>query len=545
MSRRPGRALACIAFAFSIVCSAVAQVDEPPAGGFAALEAAGARIGRITVRAEDIFDTSDPREDYALYRLANRLHLQTQPEVIRRQLLFASGEPVSVRRIEETERLLRANRYLYDVKFRPLRVQDGVVDIEVVTRDTWSLDIGASASRAGGSNSGGLHIAEYNLLGTGTAVSLGRSRNVDRSSTVFSFSHPRAFGSWTGVGFSHAVNSDGRRDEVSLVKPFQSLDARWSAGLLASRDDRLESVYRGGVVSSRYRHRQNQAEVFAGLSDGLVGGWVHRWSAGLSLTDDAYAIEPGEVAPPRLPGDQRLRAPFVRWELLEDRYDRELNRNLIGRPEFFALGLAATVQLGYATTGLGSTSNGWTYAATVSRGFEPRDDDTLVAVARSAGQLVDGQLRHHRLGLQAQYYHPQGPRWLLYGALAFDQQVRPDPHELLQLGGDDGLRGFPLRYQSGTHRALMTVEERFYTDVYPWRLFRLGGALFADVGKAWGGDASHAGEAGWLANVGGGLRIVNTRAAFSNVLHIDLALPLNSAPDLKKLQLLVKTKTSF
>lgn len=42
-----------------------------------------------------------------------------------------------------------------------------------------------------------------------------------------------------------------------------------------------------------------------------------------------------------------------------------------------------------------------------------------------------------------------------------------------------------------------------------------------------------------------GLRIVNARSAFGEVLHIDLAVPLRATPDMKHLQLLVKSKTSF
>ena len=66
---------------------------------FAELEAAGARIGQIHVVTEDIFDLTDPRENNFLYRLANKIHINTRPEVIRRQLLFESGQPVSVRLI--------------------------------------------------------------------------------------------------------------------------------------------------------------------------------------------------------------------------------------------------------------------------------------------------------------------------------------------------------------------------------------------------------------------------------------------------------------
>ena len=89
-------------------------VAGPIADAFGRYEAAGAVIGEVRIQAGEIFDLTDARENLALFRLANRLHIQTQPNVIRRALLFRSGEPVSVRRIEETERLLRSERYLYD-----------------------------------------------------------------------------------------------------------------------------------------------------------------------------------------------------------------------------------------------------------------------------------------------------------------------------------------------------------------------------------------------------------------------------------------------
>ena len=525
--------------------NARADTDEPPALNFAALEAAGVRIGEIRIRTEDIFDTADAREDHWLFRLANRLHVQTRPEVIERALLFRRGDPVSVRQIEETERVLRSNRYLYDVKFRPLAVHDGVVDIEVVTRDTWSLSVGGDASRAGGTNSGGIHIAEYNLLGTGTTVLLGRSTNVDRSSTAIGLSNNRAFGTWTQLSYSHAINSDGRRDAAAVVRPFYALDTRWAAGASGLKDNRIDSVYEGGVIVSQYRHRQRQGEVFAGWSPGLRDGWVQRWSLGVQVQDDAFEREPGLQAPALLPPDRKLRAPFVRWELIEDRFDRELNRNLIGRPEFFSLGWSSSIQIGNTASSLGSTQDAVLYAASVGRGFEPAPGQILTTAASISGQFFDGEERRQRLVVQAQYYRPQGRRWLFYAAGSMAWLNRPDPDDALVLGGEDGLRGYPLRYQTGTRRALVTLEERFYTDLYVWQLFRVGGAGFVDVGRAWGGVMTNRSDPGLLANAGAGLRIVNSRSAFSNVLHIDLAMPLNSAPGVKRVQLLVKTRASF
>ncbi len=511
----------------------------------AELEDAGAVIGEIRVVTHDIFDTDDPAEDKLPFRVANALHIRTRTSVVRDALLFKSGDRVSVRAFDETERALRSTRYLYDVKFTVLAVRDNIADIEVSTRDTWTLDPGGSFGRAGGANSTRVGIKEYNLLGTGTIVSLGRSRNVDRSGTQFTFSNGSVFGSRTAVNLSHAVNSDGRSNAVSVVRPFYALDSTWAAGALAARDDRIDSVYAAGVLSSQYRHDSRRAEAFGGWSAGLVDGWVRRWTAGVELRQDRYASEPGLAAPLSLPTDEKLVAPFVGYELIEDRFDREVNRNQIGRPEFFALGLKASVRLGWASTGLGSTRDALLYAASVSRGFEPAPGQILLGSADIVGRYAESQVQRQRLGLQARWFVPHHGRWVFYASAAGDLLTRPAPTESLLLGGEEGLRGYPLRYQSGTRRALFTLEERYFTDLFVWRLFRLGGAAFVDVGRAWGGTDTNALNPGWLSDVGFGLRIANSRAAFGNVLHIDLAFPLNATPDIKRTQLLVKTKFSF
>jgi hypothetical protein len=535
------------ALAVALSCNGALRAEEPPGPipSFAELEAAGARVGTIRVLTRDIFDTDDPKEDHLIFRWANALHIQTRTEVIEHALLFKTGDPVSVRTLEETERLLRSSRYLYDVQFRPTAYHDGVVDIEVTTRDSWTLDVGVSLGRAGGANSGSIQIKEYNLLGTGTSMSLGRSSDVDRTSNVFQIGNNRAFGTWTSLGYSHASNSDGSRDAASIVRPFYELDARWAAGISGVRDDRIDSIYNAGDVVSRYRHQQSQGEVFGGWSAGLANGWVQRYSAGMSYLDDVYAPEPGQVAPSPFPSDEKLVGPFVRYELIEERYEREQNRNVMGRPEFFALGLASTVQLGWASSKLGSTQDTLLYSASVSRGFEPLPEHTLTARGAISGRYFGGRVYRQNLGAQAQYYVPQSGRWLFYASAAGDTLTNPSPADVLYLGGDNGLRGYPLRYQAGTRRALFTVEERYFTDVYLWRLFRFGGVAFFDVGRAWGGDNTNALNPGWISDVGVGLRIVSVRSALSNVLHVDVAVPLNATPDIKSVQLLVKAKTSF
>ena len=525
--------------------AARAQTAAEAIPSLAALEAEGATIGTIRIVNRDIFDTSDPREDKLLFRWANALHIRTRVSVIEGALLFKSGDPLSVRLIDETERLLRSTRYLYDVRLRPVAYRDGVADIEVETRDSWTLDPSFSVGRAGGVNSGRVSLTEHNLLGSGISLSFGRSTNVDRSSNEFRISNERAFGGWTALGYSRAHNSDGRREAASITQPFHALDARWSAGISLVKDDRIDSRYVAGVVASQYRHRQKQGELFGGLSHGRVNGWVQRASLGISVQDDAYAIEPGLIAPAQLPSDEKWVAPFLRYQVIEDRFEKLQNRNQIERPEFFALGLAMTLQLGRAFSALGSTSNAWLYSATLSRGFEPGPGQMLLASASLTGQAVHGRVRRQRLGLQTQYYLPHKPGWLFYAAATFDALNNPGPADELLLGGDNGLRGYPLRYQSGSRRALFTLEERAYSDLYLWRLLRVGGAVFVDSGRAWGGGHANTVNPGWLSDAGFGLRLFSVRSAFNNVLHIDVAFPLVGAAGTKKVQFLVKTKASF
>ena len=57
----------------------------------------------VQLERRDIFD---PNEKSWFARLANKLHFQTQPAVIRRELLFEVGKPYDSALVAESERLL-------------------------------------------------------------------------------------------------------------------------------------------------------------------------------------------------------------------------------------------------------------------------------------------------------------------------------------------------------------------------------------------------------------------------------------------------------
>ena len=190
----------------------------------AELEGAGATFGEIRIVNQNIFDLEDPKEDTALFRLANRLHITTREEVIRRQLLFGSGDRYSKRLMEESERLLRSARYLYDASIRPVAYHDGKVDVEVITRDVWTLNPGISFGRHGGKNTAGIEIEELNLLGRGQSISASHKSGIDRDENLVEFKDANLAGSRINLQASYANNSDGSRHELLVDRPFYSLD---------------------------------------------------------------------------------------------------------------------------------------------------------------------------------------------------------------------------------------------------------------------------------------------------------------------------------
>jgi hypothetical protein len=65
------------------------------------------------------------------------------------------------------------------------------------------------------------------------------------------------------------------------------------------------------------------------------------------------------------------------------------------------------------------------------------------------------------------------------------------------------------------------------------------------MGRTWGTDVTGLQSSGLLRDVGIGLRLGSSRSSFGNVLHVDVAFPLDGDDDIDSVQLLVQTKGSF
>jgi hypothetical protein len=539
-------------FAFArLLPSAGARTPQPEPARVAGLPSDGelergqARIGDIRIDERPLFDVERHDENTTLSRTANRLHVATREATIADQLLFKSGDRYRASLLEESARILRDTRYLRDALIRPVAYHDGLVDIEVTTQDVWTLNPGFSFGRQGGKNTGGIEVEDLNFLGLGTQLGVGFARGVDRDSKTIYYRDRHLGSSWWDLATRYSDNSDGRLAEFGLAHPFYALETRWAAGVALSDDQRTDSRYDQGDVIDQYQAHEKLASVYWGWSKGLVGGWARRYSVGLSYDDAAFTDAPGAAATRLLPEDRRLVYPWFSLEWVQDEFRTARNRDQIEKTEDYSLGWRARAQLGYASSVLGSDRDAYLWSAGLSKGVEFGARQSMFFDFDSGGRVEDGELRGARSGIGARYYFRQSPRRLLFMDLSAEQGHHLDADQQILLGGDSGLRGYPLRYQAGEGRWLFTAEQRFFTNWFPFQMFNVGAAVFYDMGATWGRDPLGAPSQGLLRDVGFGLRLGNSRSALGNVVHVDVAFPLDGDSSINSMQFLIETRKSF
>lgn len=504
---------------------------------------AGKTIGKITIDARDIFDTTQPSESGWIYRTANILHIQTNDGVIRRELLFKEGDPYNPDLIEETERNLRRFSFLRRARISTEETTDGKVNVVVHSKDTWTLEPQADFSRVGNRSKSKIGIVERNLFGTGKRLSVFYNRGLDGTHNSVAYRDQQFMGRLLDLNASYIDGENLREHGASLSKPFRSSQSKTSFSISNFFTEEKLKAYQGGNEVGELEKESREASVLVGKSFGSTTKMTRQGT--LALRQESREYEPltgdtsGFLKPPLELSVIELGAD---WQVLDFITERHIEK--FDRDEDFNLGAGGGFAFG---VGQNWKQNKRTELLPQLHGqtghlFGPGHFTLMKATYRSriANDKVDDLVAR----LDFQYFNRWRPKNTLASHLAYDHGYRLDPEDQLLLGEDTGLRGYSIGQFSGERRLLLNLEDRMFFAEDVWHLVSFGGALFFDSGYAWG--RSHNFSLNDMrSSVGVGLRIAMSRSSRNEPIRVDLAYALNGNNENSRLVLSVQSGLKF
>ena len=228
----------------------------------------GKIIRKITIRRigfeRSIYDTTKSIRN-TVTKIADALHNDSKESVIRDNLFFRENRPLNPYSLADNERYLRDLDFILDSKIRviPVRGTKDSVDIEVMTRDVFSLGVRA---RARGLDKFSLAVYDANLFGLGQRIQgeilaeqdrrpiLGKGIVYTKSSIAGSLINLSA-----GYTELNNARSAGEENEyayfVRLDRPLVSPYSRMAGGIEFSRNWSVNVYNHSDSLFRRYRYK--------------------------------------------------------------------------------------------------------------------------------------------------------------------------------------------------------------------------------------------------------------------------------------------------
>lgn len=499
----------------------------------------GLPIVEISIDNRDIFDNSDPRENLWIHTTANRLHINTREQTIEDDLLFKVGDPYRKNLANETERLLRSRDYLHHVDITAEPICGEGVRVEVVTSDNWTLTPSISANRSGGETRTAIELEEANLFGFGTELKLISQSDEDRETNAIYFRDPNWIGDFKGLDIQLEDNSDGHRYYTSVSRPFVQEDSHYSWSANALSLERENPIYEAGIRVGEVGEKRENYSLSYGWSGGVIDQRVHRHRLGWVYDKtDYFTVSDPEIP---VPEHRENSYPFYEYEYRKVQYTERINFLVMGVTEDIQLGTRFGFGFGWKDEAFDSSQPGPILSMDYDFGHFISSKTLAIFrldLAHETNETIDDK---GRFDGQTRFYHYLDQNNSYLFSARFQAALNPELFERIYVGGDSGLKGYPIRFQAGDRAVTLSVERRIYFNAYLWRLVKFGFAVFGEMGSAWDSEEDPV----WLGDVGAGFRVVSTRQSNARVLHIDLAFPLSETSTIDSYQFYVRARAEF
>jgi hypothetical protein len=485
-------------------------------------------LGPLSGHRIDSVEILTAHPDLGRFASFTRMRIRTQPEVIRRELLFAPGDTVDTLRVAESLRRLRNLGFLESAKVEGHECQTPtgtVMLLRVVTRDGWT----ARPEIKAGNGSPRFGFTERDLFGTGRTVSLDVvSHNRSLGVGVSTFD---AFGFGTGVTTRARFQRyyDGTIRSLSFARRETSLTDRWRAGL-DLWDQRHEAKHGIGDAFER-----TGGDLLAGYRVSRTGGSRVVYVLG-GVESELTSLKAGAnaqiIGPSRI--ERRFTGPQLGLAVRSATYDT-LTWLLAGgaiidvpRTVETELVIAAGPGSLKTTDALGQTESSRTnfmthYTGWLGRQWLPTRKSRIVGDVWASGYRGSNVWQSGRLraALSAERAASNGV-WRL--SLAGEQLSDPDP-DVRALSIFDRSLAFVPRHARFAESAVAVSLDRTRHLARLSSAFELDGSVFGAMSKRWDAASTVRSEDFAIGIVGVGFSVAPRRAGGSTI-RLDFGVPV-------------------
>lgn len=222
---------------------------------------AGKTIGSISIERSQVFDENGNW----LERAGNNTHMLTRERVIRRDLLFRTGDTLDPQLVVRNKQLLRSRSYIADVD---IAIQTDTLDttqvhLTVKTRDSWTISVDGALHSEGRTMVG---VSDANIFGWGNSLKVMTNfsrKDFSYGGNMVEYEIPNLLGTFYTADFAAGRDFYNSTLELGMRKEF-----------LRPTDYELGITYSDNKAK-RYMIEEDSSELVKERNLDVWGGYSH------------------------------------------------------------------------------------------------------------------------------------------------------------------------------------------------------------------------------------------------------------------------------
>jgi len=486
---------------------------------------------------------------FFLHRWANAIHIKTKIITLENEANFFMKKCIKTDNdMAELERHLRSRKYLKDAA---VSNDSHNKLITITTWDNWSLTPTVSFGRKGGVQTHSLGIKERNLFGLGINTEIATYRNIQRSGYKLIANVPLFQKQNSSVNLKFADNDDGQQRSLFFDKTFPSFRTKKAYEIGFNDESRNDTLFQNGQEQSIYRHKIRFKEASYAWLKFNNSKSLLRYRLGATQSEDRFSQREENID---------IEQPVLTTEIPANRVSlygwlaiKYIKKNFKKLNKIYSINQIEDFNLGWQVSSRFGLGNEKEYSSTwiqwntrVKKGFNLHNNALLLLDLTLNNDIYEHRDNRLLIELKSEYFYKINEKFGFYLSninVISKNEYRDKP---VTIGGDTGLRGFPLQYQHGQNSVKLTSEIRYYPQINIFKLFDLAGVAFIDLGRTFGKSMVKNREEGWLSSIGLGLRLNSPHSGGSNsIIHIDFTLPQSENKDVNGFEIRLQAKRAF